>query len=82
MSELNGIYEHLNELRTRVLRVVIVVGIIAVFLMTFHFESISYGGIMFYYLLYTSNLIPKWLAGWGFIAIILLLIANIILNIF
>ncbi|MEC7711727.1 MAG: twin-arginine translocase subunit TatC, partial [Thermoproteota archaeon] len=49
MSELNGIYEHLNELRTRVLRVVIVVGIIAVFLMTFHFESISYGGIMFYY---------------------------------
>ena len=27
MSELDGIYEHLNELRTRVLRVVIVVGI-------------------------------------------------------
>ena len=42
MSELDGIYEHLNELRTRVLRVVIVVGIIAVFLMTFHLESISY----------------------------------------
>ena len=42
MSELDGIYEHLNELRTRVLRVAIVVGIIAVFLMTFHLEPISY----------------------------------------
>ncbi len=34
MSELNGIYTHLNELRKRVLRITIVVGVIAVFLMT------------------------------------------------
>jgi len=49
MSELDGIYEHLNELRTRVLRVVIVVGIIAVFLMTFHFETMTYNEIILYY---------------------------------
>jgi len=49
MSELDGIYEHLNELRTRVLRVVIVVGIISVFLMTFHLESILYNEVILYY---------------------------------
>ena len=49
MSELDGIYEHLNELRTRVLRIVIVVGVIAVFLMTFHLESISYNEVILYY---------------------------------
>ena len=49
MSELNGIYEHLNELRTRVLRVVIVIGVIAIFLMTFHLETMTYNDITFYY---------------------------------
>ena len=49
MSELDGIYEHLNELRTRVLRAAIVVGVIAVFLMTFHLEPISYNGVILYY---------------------------------
>ena len=49
MSELDGIYGHLNELRTRVLRVVIVGGIIAVFLMTFHLETMTYNEIMLYY---------------------------------
>ena len=49
MSELNGIYTHLNELRKRVLRIVIVVGVIAVFLMTFHLEAVTYSGIMLYY---------------------------------
>jgi len=49
MSELDGIYEHLNELRTRVLRIVIVVGIIAIFLMTFHLETMTYNDITFYY---------------------------------
>ena len=49
MSELDEIYVHLNELRTRVLRVVIVVGIIAVFLMTFHLETMTYNEIMLYY---------------------------------
>ena len=49
MSELNGIYTHLNELRKRVLRIAIVVGVIAVFLMTFHLEAVTYSGIMLYY---------------------------------
>ena len=49
MSELDEIYGHLNELRTRVLRVVIVVGIIAVFLMTFHLETMTYDEIILYY---------------------------------
>ncbi len=49
MSELDEIYGHLNELRTRVLRVVIVVGVIAVFLMTFHLETVTYNEIVLYY---------------------------------
>ena len=49
MSELDEIYGHLNELRGRVLRVVIVVGIIAVFLMTFHLETITYNDMTLYY---------------------------------
>ena len=49
MSELDEIYGHLNELRARVLRVIIVVGIIAVFLMTFHLESVVYNEITLYY---------------------------------
>ena len=49
MSELDGIYTHLNEIRKRVLRIVIVVGVIAVFLMTFHLETMPYNGITLYY---------------------------------
>jgi len=49
MSEITEIYAHLTELRKRVLRIVIVVGIIAVFLMTFHLEAVTYNGIMLYY---------------------------------
>ena len=49
MSELDEIYGHLNELRKRVLRIVIVVGIIAVFLMTFHLETMIYNEIILYY---------------------------------
>ena len=49
MSELNELYVHLNELRTRVLRILIVVGVIAVFLMTFHLESMIYNDITLYY---------------------------------
>ena len=48
MSEIDAIYEHLNELRTRVLRIVIVVGIIIVFVMTFHIETMTYNEIMLY----------------------------------
>ena len=47
MSELDEIYGHLNELRTRVLRVVIVVGIIAIFLMTFNLETMTFNDITF-----------------------------------
>jgi sec-independent protein translocase protein TatC len=49
MSELSEIYTHLNELRKRVLRIAIVVGVIAVFLMTFHLEPIIYNEIMLFY---------------------------------
>ena len=49
MSELNGIYTHLNELRKRVLRVAIIVGVITVFLMTFHIETMTYNEIILYY---------------------------------
>ena len=49
MSEITEIYAHLTELRKRVLRIVIVIGIIAVFLMTFHLEAVTYNGVMLYY---------------------------------
>jgi hypothetical protein len=36
------------------------------------------GALAFNYLLYISEIIPKWLSGWGLIASILLLIANLL----
>lgn len=36
------------------------------------------GAFVFYYLLYLSRLIPTWLSGWGIIATVLLLIANLL----
>ena len=49
MSELDGINQHLEELRKRLLRVVLVIGIITVFILTFHAESIQVGTITLYY---------------------------------
>ncbi len=41
MSEIQEINKHLEELRKRVLRIVIVIGVITVFLLTFHAEPLS-----------------------------------------
>ena len=49
MSELNEIRYHLEELRKRVLRIVIVIGIIAVFVLTFHVEPFEFAGTTLYY---------------------------------
>ncbi len=47
MSELDGIYAHLGELRARITRIVIAVGIIVVFMLTFRAEQ--FDGTVLYY---------------------------------
>lgn len=49
MSEFEQIREHLNELRSRVVRIAFVIGIIIVFLLSFHLEPITVAGIQMYY---------------------------------
>jgi len=49
MSEIQEISKHLDELRSRILRIVIVVGIITVFILTFHIYPVEIGGIQLYY---------------------------------
>ena len=49
MSELDGLNQHLEELRKRLLRIVLVVGIITVLILTFHAEPIQLGEITLYY---------------------------------
>ena len=49
MSEIQEITKHLEELRKRILRIVIVVGVISVFLLTFHAEPIEFVGLSLYY---------------------------------
>lgn len=49
MSEFQEINEHLAELRSRLLRIVIAVGIITVFVITFHIEYYEADGILLYY---------------------------------
>ncbi|MCV0398996.1 MAG: twin-arginine translocase subunit TatC [Nitrosarchaeum sp.] len=49
MSEIQEINHHLNELRKSILRIVIAVGIISMFLLTFHAEPVQVSGIQLYY---------------------------------
>ncbi|MDH3657801.1 MAG: twin-arginine translocase subunit TatC [Nitrosopumilus sp.] len=49
MSELEGFSKHFEELRKRLLRIVLVIGIITVFILTFHAEPIQVGQITLYY---------------------------------
>ena len=49
MVEAREISTHLEELRKRLLRAVIVVGIIAVFVLTFHVTAFDYNGVTLYY---------------------------------
>jgi sec-independent protein translocase protein TatC len=49
MSELQGIFAHLAELRSRVTRIVIFTGIIILFLLMFKAEQTVYNGITLYY---------------------------------
>jgi len=49
MSELEGINRHFEELRKRLLRIVLVIGIITAFIMIFHAEPIQVEQITLYY---------------------------------
>jgi len=49
MSELDGINRHLEELRKRLLRIVLIIGIITAFILTFHAEPIQVEQITLYY---------------------------------
>ena len=49
MSELEGINRHLEELRKRLLRIVLIIGVITVVILTFHAEPIQVGTITLYY---------------------------------
>jgi len=49
MSELDGINQHLEELRKRLVRIVLVIGGIATFLIMFHLEPLQINQITLYY---------------------------------
>jgi len=49
MSDLDGINRHFEELRKRLLRIVLVIGIISVFILAFHVEPIQVGEITLWY---------------------------------
>ena len=49
MSEFQEISRHLEELRTRILRIAIVVGAVTVFIITFHIQAHDVAGLTIYY---------------------------------
>jgi len=49
MSDLDGINRHFEELRKRLLRIVLVIGIISVFILAFHVEPIQVAEITLWY---------------------------------
>ena len=49
MSELDGINRHLEELRKRLLRIILIIGIITAVILFFHAEPIQVGQITLYY---------------------------------
>ena len=49
MSELDGINQHLEELRKRLVRIVIVIGGISAFLLMFHAEPFQISQVTLYY---------------------------------
>jgi len=49
LSEIQEINKHLEELRKRVLRIVIIVIAITAFLLTFHIEPVEFAGITLFY---------------------------------
>ena len=43
-----------------------------------HAYIFAIAAMIFYYLLYQSKLIPRWISGWGVIAAILLILVNLL----
>lgn len=49
MSSIEGINQHLEELRKRIMRIIIVIGVIFAFIISFHLYPIDIAGIQLYY---------------------------------
>lgn len=49
MSEIEEISKHLENLRSRIIKIILVVGIISVFILTFHATPFEFNGITLYY---------------------------------